>query len=153
MPNTYTQLYIQLVFAVQHRKALIHENIRDELQKYITGIAQAHKHKMLAIYCNPDHTHVLVGLNATQSLSSLANVMKSNSSCWLNETKRLNSHFNWQDGYGAFSYHKSQLDMIVKYVRNQKEHHKNTCFKEEYLELLKEFNIDYDDRYLFTWLE
>ncbi len=153
MPNTYTQLYIQLVFAVQHRDALIHENIRDELQKYMTGIAQAHKHKMLAIYCNPDHTHVLVGLHPTQSLSSLANEMKSNSSRWLNESKRLNFNFKWQDGYGAFSYHKSLLDTIVKYVRNQKEHHKNKSFREEYLELLKEFDIDFDDRYLFTWVE
>lgn len=153
MSNTYTQLYIQLVFAVKFREALITESIRDGLQKFLTGIAQNNKHKMLAVYCMPDHTHVLVGLHPTQSISGLAADLKSNSSRWLNETKQIRHQFNWQEGYGAFSYHKSRLPGMINYVLTQNEHHKKKSFRDEYLGLLNEFDIGYDEKYLFTWLE
>ena len=153
MPNTYTQLYIQLVFAVQHRDALIKESFREELQKYITGIAQNKKHKMLAVYCMPDHTHVFLGLHPNQSISSIANDLKTNSSKWINENKFTKFKFHWQEGYGGFSYHKSRLSSLVNYIRTQPEHHAKKSFKEEYLDLLKEFDIDFNDQYLFEWLE
>src|SRR5688500_9801173 len=107
MPNTYTQLYIQFVFAVLNRDALIKDPIREEIQKYISGIVKNNHHKLLAIYCMPDHAHVFIGLNPKQSISSLANDLKSNSSRWINSEKLCKHHFNWQEGYGAFSYHKS----------------------------------------------
>jgi REP element-mobilizing transposase RayT len=153
MPNTYTQLYIQFVFAVQHRDALITEPNREEIQKFFTGIARNNKHKMLAIYCNPDHAHVFVGLNPNQSISDLANDLKSNSSRWINQEKLCKFHFNWQNGFGAFSYHKSRISGLCNYINNQKEHHKKRSFKEEYLDLLKEFDVDYDEKYLFEFFE
>ena len=153
MPNTYTQLYIQLVFAVQNREALISENIRKEIQKYITGIANNNKHKMLAIFCMPDHAHVFVGLNPNQSISKLANDLKSNSSKWINKEKLCKFHFNWQEGYGAFSYHKSMISTIGNYINSQNIHHKNRTFKEEYNELLKEFDVEFDEQYLFKFFD
>jgi REP element-mobilizing transposase RayT len=153
MANTYTQLYIQFVFAVQNREALISEINRAEIQKYITGIAQNDRHKMLAIYCMPDHAHVLIGLNPRQSISSLANDLKSNSSKWINREKLSKFHFNWQDGYGAFSYHKSRISAIGNYINNQQLHHKKQNFREEYLDLLKEFDVDFNDQYLFEFFE
>ena len=153
MPNTYTQLYIQFVFAVKHRDALITESLREPVQKYITGIVQNNRHKLLSIYCMPDHTHVFLGLNPAQSISSLAADMKSNSAKWINSEKLCKFHFNWQDGYSAFSYHKDLIPVIGKYVDNQKEHHKKKTFREEYLDLLREFDVEYDDRYLFEFFE
>jgi len=153
MPNTYTQLYIQFVFAVQNREALIKESIREEVQRYITGIATNNRHKMLAIYCMPDHAHIFLGLNPNQSISSLANDLKSNSSRWINSNKLCNYHFNWQEGYGAFSYHKSRIASLGKYIYNQQVHHKKRTFKEEYLDLLKEFDVEYNDQYLFNFFE
>ena len=153
MPNTYTQLYIQFVFAVLYRNAMIKESIREETQKYITGIVQNNGHKMLAIYCMPDHAHVFIGLNPKQSISSLANDMKSNSSKWINNNKLCKTQFNWQEGYGAFSYHKSRINSLGNYINNQPQHHKKRGFKEEYLELLREFEVDYDERYLFDFFE
>ena len=153
MANTYTQLYVQIVFAVQNRNALISESFREELQKYATGIIQNNTHKMLAIYCMPDHTHIMVGLNPVQSISSLVNDIKSNSSKWINEQKKLKFPFNWQDGYGAFSYDRNRLYTTIDYINNQKQHHAKFNFKEEYLKLLKDFDIDYQEQYLFKWLE
>src|SRR5688572_979546 len=153
MPNTYTQLYVQIVFAVKNRNALISESFREELQKYTTGIVQNNKHKMLAIYCMPDHTHIMVGLNPAQSISSLVNDIKSNSSKWINEHKKLQFSFNWQDGYGAFSYDRNRLYTTIDYINKQKQHHAKFNFKEEYLQLLKDFDIDYHEQYLFQWLD
>ncbi len=153
MPNTYTQLYIQFVFAVKYRNTLIREPIRDEVQKYISGIARAKGHKLLAIYCMPDHTHILLGLNPNQSISNLANDLKSNSSKWINEKKLTPIHFNWQEGFGAFSYHKKMITTICHYIETQPDHHKKRSFKAEYLDLLKEFDIEYNDQYLFDFFE
>ena len=152
MADTYTQLYVQFVFAVKYRESLIAEHFREEVQKYITGIVQNNRHKMYTIHCMPDHTHVFVSMNPNQSVSSLVNDMKSNSSRWINERKFCKHQFNWQNGFGAFSYHKQMAPAIVDYVINQKEHHQKTSFRDEYLSLLKEFEIDFQEKYLFDFL-
>ena len=153
MPNTYTQLLIQLVFAVKNRNALIDENIRPEIEKYIAGIIKNHHHVLLAQYCMPNHCHILIGLNPNQSISDLVKEIKSNSSRWMNENKHTPFKFNWQEGYGAFSYSKNQLDNVVNYILNQEEHHRKRTFREEYYDFLEKFNVNYDERYLFDWLD
>jgi REP element-mobilizing transposase RayT len=152
MANTYTQLLIQLVFAVKHREAQIHEDIRESLEKYLAGIIQNNKHKLLAIYCMPDHCHILVGLHPGQSISDLVRDVKASSAKWLNENNYTRSKFNWQEGYGAFSYSKRQLDVVVNYILNQPRHHRKKTFKEEYIDFLKKFNVEHDNRYLFDWI-
>ncbi|MDP4199077.1 MAG: IS200/IS605 family transposase [Bacteroidota bacterium] len=153
MANTYAQLYIHLVFAVKNRQCLIPREHKDELQKYITGIVKNKKHKLIAIENEPDHIHVLVGLKPDQSISDLVKDIKTGSSLWLNEQPWMPKHFNWQDGFGAFSYSRSQLDHVIAYIRNQGAHHKKQNFREEYIAILKAFGIEFDERYLFDFLE
>ena len=153
MPNTYTQIHIHIVFAVKGREYLISDKHRDELEKYICGIISHHKCKTLAIYCNPDHTHILIGLHPTISISDLTRDIKANSSKFINENHWTIEKFNWQDGYGAFAYSKSQVDAVVKYILNQPEHHSKKTFKNEYLSILKKFEINFDEKYLFEWYE
>ena len=153
MANTYTQLYIQFVFVVKGRENLISENFRDEFEKVISGIINNHNCKTYAIYCNPDHTHVLVGMHPAISPSKLMEQVKSGSSKWLNDKKYIPGKFQWQDGFGAFSYSKSHIDSVVKYILNQQEHHKKQSFKEEYLLMLQRFDVDFDEKYLFDWYE
>jgi REP element-mobilizing transposase RayT len=153
LPNTYTQLYIQFVFAVKHRDSLVKESFRESLQKYITGIVKNNRHKLLSIYCMPDHTHVFLGLNPTQSIASLAADLKSNSSKWINSEKLCKFHFNWQDGYGAFSYHKNLVPTVGQYIDTQADHHKKRSFREEYLDLLREFDVEYNEQYMFEFLD
>lgn len=153
MANTYTQLYIQFVFSVKGRANLIKEAFRDELEKVISGIVANQKCKTYAIYCNPDHTHVFVGMHPTMSPSKLMEHVKSGSSKWINEKKYIGGKFSWQSGFGAFTYSKSHIDRVVKYILNQPEHHKKQSFKDEYLLLLKKFEIDYNAQYLFEWYE
>lgn len=151
MANTYTQIYIQIVFAVKGRQNLIVEKHRDKLEKYMCGIIKNNKSKALAIYCNPDHTHILIGLHPVISISDMARDIKANSSKWINENKWFLGQFRWQEGYGAFTYSKSQIDMVAKYILNQPKHHKKTTFKDEYINFLKKFEIEYDEKYLFKW--
>lgn len=153
MANTYTQLYVQFVFSVKGRENLIKEKFRDELEKIMCGIVANHKSKVYAIYCNSDHTHIFVGLHPTISVSKMMEQVKSGSSNWLNDKKYILGKFSWQDGYGAFTYSKSQIDTVVKYILNQPEHHRKQTFREEYLSLLEKFDVDYDPRYLFEWYE
>jgi len=153
MANTYSQIYIQIVFAVQGRQNLITKNHQEELHKYITGIVQKREQKMLTVYCNPDHTHLLVGLKPNITISDLVRDIKAGSSNFINENRWVKGKFNWQEGYGAFSYSRSQIDQVAKYILNQEEHHRRTSFKDEYLELLEKFEIEYDERYLFDWME
>ncbi len=153
MANTYTQLLIQLVFAVKNRDGMINQNVRPDIEKYIAGIITHKNHVILAQYCMPDHCHILIGLNPVQSISDLVKDIKSNSSKWINENKIIPFRFNWQEGYGAFSYSKSQLDVVVNYILNQKEHHKRKTFQQEYREFLQKFCVDYDEKYLFEWFE
>lgn len=149
MANTYTQIHIQAVFAVQNRDCIIHRGWKDELYKYITGIVQNNKHKILAMNGMPDHVHILFGFRPSQSLSDLMQDIKGSSSKWINEKKFIKGKFSWQEGYGAFSYSKSDLPNVIQYIKNQEEHHKKKSFIEEYKDLLKKFEIDYDERFVF----
>jgi REP element-mobilizing transposase RayT len=153
MANTYTQLFVQIVFVVKGRQNLITESHREELEKYICGITSNKKSKTLAIYCNPDHAHILLGLHPSVSVSDIAKDIKANSSKFINEMNWIRGKFNWQDGFGAFSYSKSQIDAVVKYILNQPNHHKRTTFRDEYLEFLEKYGIEYDEKYLFDWNE
>jgi putative transposase len=149
MANTYTQIHIQAVFVVKYRAGLIQFDWEEQLYKYISGIITTQNHKVLAINGMPDHVHVFFGMRPSQSPSDLMQDVKGSSSKWINENGFVKGRFEWQEGYGAFSYSKSQVDMITNYVKNQKNHHAKTSFKEEYEKLLKEFEISYDDRYIF----
>ena len=149
MANTYTQIHIQVVFTVQNRDCIVLRNWKNELYKYITGIVQNNKHKLLAINGMPDHIHILIGLRPSQSLADLVQDIKGGSSKWINERKFVRGKFSWQEGYGAFSYSKSELLNVIQYIDDQIIHHKRKTFIEEYHDLLREFEIDYDDRYVF----
>jgi REP element-mobilizing transposase RayT len=153
MANTYSQIYIQIAFTVKGRQNLIPKQHRERLNKYITGIIQSREQKTLAIFSMPDHTHLLVGLKPSIAISDLVREVKSGSSKFINDNKWNSTKFNWQEGFGAFSYSRSQLDNVVKYIMNQEEHHKKATFRDEYLSLLKNFEIAYDERYLFEWFE
>ena len=149
MANTYTQIYIHIVFSVQGRQRLIRPEFQEELHKYITGIIRKKEQKLIAINNMQDHIHVFNGMKQNIAISDLVRDIKSNSSTFINEKKWVRGKFNWQEGYGAFSHSHSQLDAVVKYIQNQKRHHEKKTFKEEYLELLNKFNIEYDLRYVF----
>lgn len=151
MANTYTQLYVQFVFSVRGRENFVNEKFRDELEKIMCGIITNQGCKTYAIYCNPDHTHILVGMHPVMSPSKLMEHVKSGSSKWINEKNLYPGRFSWQDGFGAFTYGKSQLNAVVKYILNQPEHHKKIAFKDEYILFLKKFEIDFKEVYLFEW--
>jgi REP element-mobilizing transposase RayT len=149
MPNTYTQIHIHFVFAVKHRNAVINDSWKEELYKYIAGIIRNNEHKLIAIGGMPDHIHILIGVRPSQSISDLMQDVKGNSSKWINEKRYLNTKFEWQEGYGAFSYSKSQINDVVNYINNQETHHAKKSFKEEYLDILKKLEVDYDEKYVF----
>ncbi|AZA89223.1 Transposase and inactivated derivatives [Chryseobacterium nakagawai] len=153
MANTYTQIYIQIVFAVKGRQNLISKENREELHKLITGIVSNRNQKLFAVFAMPDHVHVLVSMNPTMSVSDLVRDIKAGSSKFINEKRWMNGKFNWQEGYGAFSYSKSSVDSVVKYILNQEDHHKKKTFREEYLDFMSKFEIEYDPKYLFEWTE
>ncbi|MDZ7755849.1 IS200/IS605 family transposase [Rhodohalobacter sp.] len=149
MANTYTQIHIHTIFAVQNRQSLIRNDWCDDLYKYITGIVQNHNHKVLQINGMPDHVHLLLGFRPTQSLSELMKYVKQDSTKWINQNAFVNGRFSWQEGYGAFSHSRAQVPQVVKYIQNQEEHHKKRSFREEYLDLLEKFEVDYDERFIF----
>lgn len=149
MADTYTQIHLQFVFAVKHRDSLIRDIWKEELYKYITGIVQNKGHKLLAINGMPDHLHIFVGMRPIQSVSDLLKDIKQNSSLWINQKGFVNGKFEWQEGYGAFSYSKSHVYQVIKYIDNQEEHHKRATFREEYLDFLQKFEIDYNEKYIF----
>jgi putative transposase len=153
MANTYTQIHIQLVFAVKHRTGLIEKTWKDDLYKYITGIIQGNNHKLLIINGMSDHIHVLIGFRPTQSLSELVQMVKRDSSKWINEQGFVKGRFEWQEGYGAFSYSQSHLSNIIKYIENQEKHHEKRTFLEEYRGFLEKFEVDFDERYIFKEIE
>ena len=150
MANTYTQVHIQVVFAVKNRSSLIHATWEDALFRYITGIIQNHGHRVLQVNGMPDHVHILFGMKPDQALSDLIKQVKQDSSKWINQQGYVQGKFSWQAGYGAFSYSKSQIPRVVRYIQNQKEHHKKKTFREEYLEFLKAFEIDFNEGYIFN---
>jgi len=153
MANTYTQLFVHIVFVVQSRDCLIKSDFREELQKYITGLVSNSGNKLYSIYCMPDHTHVFVSLNPNVSVSALVQKIKASSAKFINENRLVAGKFNWQSGFAAFTYAKSQTQIVNNYINKQKEHHHKRTFKEEYIELLKKFEIDYGEKYLFTWVD
>ena len=155
MANTFTQLYIQLVFSPKGREKLIPKLYKEDVHKYITSIVQDEnrKHKLLAINCMPDHIHIFVGLNPAQSISNLVSDIKTASSKFIKKQPWMHFNFEWQKGYGAFSYSKSQISSVVKYIMDQEEHHRQKTFKEEYVEFLRKFEIVYDEKYLFEFYE
>lgn len=152
MPNTYTQLHIQFVFAVKFRAALIHKEWKEELHKYITGIFQQNNHKMLQINSMPDHIHAFIGMRPHQSISSIVQNVKSESSKWIKDQKFCKQSFNWQEGYGAFSYSKSHVPAVIHYIQNQEIHHRKKTFLDEYRKMLKLFEVEYDEQYIFKEL-
>ncbi len=153
MANTYTQMYVHLVFAVKRREALIPKQHKEEIHKYITGIVTKRKQKLLAIHAMPDHIHIFIGFKPTIKISDLVRDIKTASSQFIREKRFTPFLFNWQEGYGAFTYAHSQLDVVCKYIQNQEEHHRKKTFQEEYLAFLKNFNVAYEDQYLFDFLE
>ena len=152
MANVYTQIYLQLVFSPMEHENVIPQKHKEELQKYTTCIIQNRKHKLLAINFMSDHVHIMIGYHPSQPLPDLIRDIKANSSKFINEMKWLPGKFQWQEGYGAFSYSRSQINDVINYIKSQEEHHKRTTFKEEYLKLLEKFEVDYDPRYLFDWI-
>ena len=154
MPNTYTQIYLQIIFATKGRDIKISSNVRDEIEKYICGIFNNKKQKVLAIYANADHLHIFFSYKNLQiTIPELVKTTKIESSNFINDNRLCLGKFNWQEGYGAFSYSKSQKDKVVNYVLNQEEHHNKKSFKEEYLALLKAFEIEFKDEYLFEFYD
>ena len=149
MANTFTQLHIQLIFAVQNRTSLIDKFWKDRLYAYMTGIIQNNGHKLLIINGMPDHIHILIGFRTTQALSELVQVVKRDSSKWINENKLVRGKFSWQEGFGAFSYSHSHLQNVIEYIKNQEEHHKKQSFIEEYKAFLEKFEIEFDEKYIF----
>lgn len=149
MADTYTQIYIQIVFAVKGRDNLISKKWKGELYKYITGIVTNEGQKLLAINGMPDHIHILAGLKPTIALSDLVRDIKANSSRFINEKRWIAGKFEWQQGFGAFSYSHSQLNSVINYISNQEEHHRAKTFREEYVEFLKLYNIDFKNEFIF----
>lgn len=154
MANTYSQIYIQVIFAVKFRENKISDEIKDEIEKYICGIFNYKNQRVLAIYANPDNIHIFFCYrNLNISIPDLIKVVKVESTNFINEKKYLNSHFSWQEGYGAFSYSKSQKENVIKYVLNQKDHHQKQNFKDEYIDFLNKFEINFKNEYLFEFFE
>ena len=151
--NTFTQIHLQVVFAVQNRDALISASWKNRLYNYLVAIIQNNKHKVLAIGGTADHVHILFGMRASQSLSNLMKDVKGCSSKWINENKLSNGWFSWQEGYGAFSYAKSNLPAVIQYINNQEEHHKNQNMVDEYKNLLEENEVNYDEEKIFKKVE
>lgn len=153
MSGTFTQIYIQVIFAVKGRESLIHASWEEELYKYISGVIKNKEQKLIAINGMPDHIHILIGMKPSCNLSDLVREIKKASNEFIKEKKFVKGKFSWQEGYGAFSYNHSVLGNIVDYIKNQKEHHRKKSFKEEYMELLDKFEIEYKPEYLYEWVE
>ncbi len=153
MPGTFSQIYIQVVFAVKGRENVISKVWKDDLNKYIAGIIKGKEQKSIIVNGMPDHIHVFIGLKPSMSISDLVRDIKNNSSKWINDNKLIKGKFSWQEGYGAFSYSHSQIENVYNYILNQEEHHKIKTFKEEYVEFLKKFEIEHNEKYLFDWIE
>ncbi len=153
MANTYTQIYIQVVFAVEGRQNLIPPERKDELYKYITGIVRNQEQKLISINGVADHVHLLIGMKPNIALSDLVRDIKAGSSKFINEQRWIRGKFNWQEGFGGFSYGHSQLNTVIRYIQNQEAHHQKHSFKGEYFEFLGKFDIAFKDEYIFDFIE
>jgi REP element-mobilizing transposase RayT len=153
MAGTFSQIYIQYVFAVKGRQNLLQKPWRDDVFKYMSGIIKWKNQKPIIVNGVEDHVHVFVGIKPTMKISDLVRDIKNNSSNFINQQKYIQGKFSWQEGYGAFSYAHSQIENLYQYIANEEEHHKRQTFEKEYLKLLKKFEIEYDERFLFKWLD
>lgn len=153
MPGTFAQIYIQIVFAVNGRQNLISKQWKDQLHKYIAGIIKGKEQKPIIVNGMPDHIHAFIGLRPSMAISDLVRDVKNNSTNFINDHKLVKGKFSWQEGYGAFSYSHSQIETVYNYILNQEEHHRKKTFKEEYIDFLKQFEIEYNEKYLFEWLD
>jgi REP element-mobilizing transposase RayT len=149
MANTYSQIYIQVVFAVEARQHLIQTQFKEELQKYIAGIVAGRGQKLLAVNCMSDHTHLLVGLKPSLALSGLVRDVKNGSSNFINGKRWILGRFSWQEGFGAFSYGHSQIPGVIRYIQNQAQHHARRSFRDEYVRFLRKFEIEHEERFIF----
>jgi len=149
MANTYSQIYLQVVFAVEGRQNLIQKRNKQELHKYITGIVTQRGQKLLAVHCMPDHTHVLIGLKPSVALSDVVRDVKNASTNFVNRNRWVAGRFSWQEGFGAFSYGHSQLTGIINYIKDQEQHHASRTFRQEYIQFLKKYEIDHDEKFIF----
>lgn len=153
MANTFSQIYIQTVFAVSGRMSLITPTFKEDLYKYIAGIVRNQGQKLISINGMPDHVHILIGLKPSMALADLVRDIKADSTTYVNKNRWVRGKFTWQEGYGAFSYGHSQLDTIISYIQNQEKHHSRRSFKNEYLGLLRKFDIAFEDKYVFDFVE
>ena len=153
MAGTYSQIYIQVVFAVKGRQNLLNKTWRDDVFKYMSGIITGKGQKAIIVNGVADHVHLFIGLKPAMAISDLVRDIKNNTSNFINDKNLVNGKFSWQEGYGAFSYSHSQIDNVYHYILNQEEHHRNKTFREEYLDFLQKFDIEHDEKYLFEWIE
>ncbi len=153
MANTFSQIYLQFVFAVQHRQNIIPKEHKEELHKYITGLVQNRKAKMLAVNSMPDHIHLFVGFKPTVLISDFVKEIKVESNEFINSKNWVKGKFSWQEGYGVFSYSQSHIDAVIKYILNQETHHQRKTFRQEYHELLEKFDVPFEERFLFDFIE
>ena len=153
MANTFSQIYIQTVFAVSNRQSLIKPEFKEDLYKYVSGIVRNQGQKLIAINGVADHVHLLIGLRPAMALADLVQEIKADSTNFINKNRLVRGRFSWQEGYGAFSYGHSQLDTIIRYIQNQERHHSRRSFKNEYLTLLRKFDIAFEDKYVFEFIE
>lgn len=152
MPKPFSQIYLQFVFAVEHRQSLIPNAHKEELHKYITGLVQHRKAKMLAVHCMPDHAHLFVGFKPSVLIADFIKEIKVESNEFINDKKWVTKRFKWQEGYGVFSYSHSHIDRVIKYIQRQESRHKKITFREEYLDFLHKFEIPYEGKYLFDFM-
>ena len=153
MAGTYSQIYIQVVFAVRGRQNLLHKEWRDDVFKYMSGIIKNKGQKPIIVNGVSDHVHVFVGLKPSMALSDLVRDVKNNSTNFINDHAWIRGKFSWQEGYGAFSYSHSQIENVYNYILNQDKHHHKQTFQEEYVDFLEKFEIEHDVKYLFDWIE
>lgn len=153
MPGTFSQIYIQIVFAVKGRNSLIHASWEEELYMFIGGVIRNKEQKLLAINGMPNHIHIFIGMKPSCCLSDLVREIKKASNQFIHDKKFSKYKFLWQEGYGAFSYSHSHIDNVIKYILNQKDHHKKISFKEEYYDFLQKFEVEFKDEYLFEWID
>lgn len=152
-PGTFTQLYIHMIFAVKYRERLLKTEIRPQVFRYISGILSQRKHKSIIVNGVSDHVHILAGINPDDKVSDLVATIKRSSSTFINQNNWFRGKFHWQDGYGAFSYSRSQLENVYIYISNQENHHKKQSFRNEYIRILQLYEIEYDEKYIFEFFE
>ena len=153
MANTYKSVYLQIVFAVKHREALLHKSWRPQLFKYIAGIVNQRDHYSLAVNGVEDHVHIFLDYNGNELIEELVREIKKASNAWINDNNFCPSKFEWQIGFGVFSHGYREKGIVINYIKNQETHHYKSSFREEYLALLKAYEIDFKEAYIFDFIK